>query len=1005
MNSSYIPGECPPAASAVATPPVPTLPSSGNAHLAVGGLPVSDDNPVPVKVVEGGGSSSAVGAINDAAAPPNGSGDYTVLSALKRVLLNGAALLSRIPSALVNGRFPVQVSELESTFINGKILIGGARDKWRDQFRQKDPLKWDYSTYLDASDFADVSGDTQGADYVDLSIGNNAGAAKRSLIVGKTAQSNPIRWGFGLAATQRLYGDMLAISSAAVDEDTGAIILAAGENNSGLRPSVSISKIVIASNVAYIKFNADHGMKFDDYFVVSGSAETRLNALMRVTSVRNRHMITASFTFANGTYAVGNSCVANVIDPSFGAADCVGIMFTEATSSNAVYFHRSSGGPIMWSAQTSFGTSYSDPLIPVAQPYAKNAQPRFLTELVQQMDMVRWLTGSNDTTNAFGVSLKRTQSVPDVGQKYTIQIGAARLPNAPRYIPIQTASKAGSTTATVTLEEDIGYPNGTTIYVRSYGQFDQTNWANVTTDTVATVTGARTLTFVWGASVTATVSGGVLVIPNQSAAATAVFAERVIGASWYGGKLYVGTSAAPAVNVGDIIRLPGCYDSANAKRNDLDRRYRVIAVGANVNIQDDGIGAGSTTSGNAVIGLTNTAAVPVGAILAGTGVGAASRVQAVSPGVSVTGTVNSSATGSALYDIGIIGMVLEPVDGLPQADSQPANPITGGAIVRETTFRVHFARCLDYTRLPVEIVGAHGHDDQQMSLPAKVLNTVAANISQIGGAAIQAAISNGSTNRATGVTVSTAVVQTDVSAGAFNGAGRVNGTVIASAQGGGAVISAEISVSALTLGTASSVLAVLQESTGGTNFTDIWVSDPITATGVVRVPAIPVAGRRRWTFHSVGGTSTTVTATITTHEMPPGTYPLLRQFRDVYSAANPFATVINNAATAASNFVLISAGSRTSIFNVEGCKAMTAYMVLTGAPTVTTQPSVKVRGSMDGNNWVDIPGATMTAAGAGMYAASIANAAFKYMAMEVATAAVYSSGNYAISSIGINGVN
>ena len=48
MNSSYIPGECPPAASAVATPPIPTLPSSGNAHLAVGGLPVGEDSPVPV---------------------------------------------------------------------------------------------------------------------------------------------------------------------------------------------------------------------------------------------------------------------------------------------------------------------------------------------------------------------------------------------------------------------------------------------------------------------------------------------------------------------------------------------------------------------------------------------------------------------------------------------------------------------------------------------------------------------------------------------------------------------------------------------------------------------------------------------------------------------------------------------------------------------------------------------------------------------------------------------
>ena len=41
--------------------------------------------------------------------------------------------------------------------------------------------------------------------------------------------------------------------------------------------------------------------------------------------------------------------------------------------------------------------------------------------------------------------------------------------------------------------------------------------------------------------------------------------------------------------------------------------------------------------------------------------------------------------------------------------------------------------------------------------------------------------------------------------------------------------------------------------------------------------------------------------TVNTNELPTGTYPLVRSFRDAFAATNPFATVFNNAALAASN--------------------------------------------------------------------------------------------------------
>jgi hypothetical protein len=277
------------------------------------------------------------------------------------------------------------------------------------------------------------------------------------------------------------------------------------------------------------------------------------------------------------------------------------------------------------------------------------------------------------------------------------------------------------------------------------------------------------------------------------------------------------------------------------------------------------------------------------------------------------------------------------------------------------------------------------------------------NVASLGNIIISTGLANGSLRASLGAMQTTAVSQIDQNAAAFAGSGSVLGTLVASTSGGGAAISSEINVSALALGTATTVFAILQESTGGTNFTDIWVSDPITTTGIVRMPAIPISGRRRWRFHSAGGTSTTVTVTINTLELPSG-YVVNRQFRDYYAATNPLATVVNSGTQTASNFQLVTVNTSTTVFNVESCKAMTAFMTLSGSPTVTTQPVVTIQLSMDGTNWWATT-AIMTAAGNGTYSASLANSIAKYARLVVTTANVNSFGSYTIVNIGMNGVN
>jgi hypothetical protein len=275
------------------------------------------------------------------------------------------------------------------------------------------------------------------------------------------------------------------------------------------------------------------------------------------------------------------------------------------------------------------------------------------------------------------------------------------------------------------------------------------------------------------------------------------------------------------------------------------------------------------------------------------------------------------------------------------------------------------------------------------------------NISQIASNVPAYGIANGSTNKAAAITEATAVSQVDQNATAFAGAGSVLGTVVASAQGGGAVITAEVNVSALTLGTATAVFAILQESRGGTNFSDIWVSPPITATGIISTPPLVVAGRRRWRFFSIGGTSTTVTVTITSLELPAGGYPLVREGYDGFSATNPLATMFNNATTA-STLVSTTLSSTSNPIYIEGAKNLMASLTVTGG-VPTTNPVLTLQTSIDGTNWFNST-LTLTPTAAGTFGASLANIIGRFARFIVSTASAGGTA-YTFGKLGLLATN
>jgi hypothetical protein len=154
-------------------------------------------------------------------------------------------------------------------------------------------------------------------------------------------------------------------------------------------------------------------------------------------------------------------------------------------------------------------------------------------------------------------------------------------------------------------------------------------------------------------------------------------------------------------------------------------------------------------------------------------------------------------------------------------------------------------------------------------------------------------------------------------------------------------------------------------------------------------------------MHSIGGTSTTITTTIISQELP-GVNVLQRQFVDVYNAINPFSTVINGA-TYTSTLVSTVLSSTGSVAVVEGCKILTISGVFTGGiPSVA--PVYTLLLSQDATNWA-FTQTTLSPTGAGTFMSSTTNnICARYAKLYVSTA---SSGGtpYGVLYTAINGTN
>jgi hypothetical protein len=159
-----------------------------------------------------------------------------------------------------------------------------------------------------------------------------------------------------------------------------------------------------------------------------------------------------------------------------------------------------------------------------------------------------------------------------------------------------------------------------------------------------TVTGAPAVqasTYTWAANVvTVTFTAHGLYVGDQ------VFLDDTSGGLPDGLYTVAGITSANVYT----IALTGSGASGNANAYRLIRARYKINTGGGYNASWRNLycrkAGGSTTSGSAIINMTDTTGVAVGDYIYGIGVGVDAKVQSVDSGIQITATVNSVATGS-----------------------------------------------------------------------------------------------------------------------------------------------------------------------------------------------------------------------------------------------------------------------------------------------------------------------------------------------------------------------
>lgn len=478
---------------------------------------------------------------------------------------------------------------------NGALAVGNANRKFRDGFVTASPdlTIWDEAWTNRGDGIVNRGGDAAGSSYLRISM-DPTQVDSEYVLTTKDRFVLPSRFIFGLSQTHRFLGHEIEVGFVGVD-GSGNI-----EVNAAFADVAISGTITIASNVATINFSsALHGIKGGDRVLLVGNAENRLNVGPVVATIVTPTQITVPCTLANGTYTAGG--VVRWADPAKMARNACGLLFENATVTNATFYTRRNGssGRLLNSTTASTTGTQSN-----TSPYSDAFNSAAAHELIGSMQEFMFISKAADGIAAASGQGRWSQGVPDEEKEYKLRIRARALSNVTRPIAkIVSATKLTASTTT-NIVTDVAHNLIVGSWVAISGVRDIVNFPNTAAAAVLSIVSPTEFTIAMAGTTAIASAGGAVILVQGSVVLSGLTGLAVQSIARAGNILTVtvnttATSALP----GEYWHLYGCDATSLGL---YDGPYKVLRMtGSAYELESVGADFGSINCGGALFRRTD----------------------------------------------------------------------------------------------------------------------------------------------------------------------------------------------------------------------------------------------------------------------------------------------------------------------------------------------------------------------------------------------------------------
>jgi len=449
------------------------------------------------------------------------------------------------------------------------VITQNISNKFRETFEAWPSAEWDETKA--AGDIVVVDGNALGASYLVLSM-DPLTAGTDTYVDTVQSFKMPTEMAVGLHASQAMWGHDLSVEF--IDRDFITPVPA----------DLAIASISQATTTLTVDTVLPHNLAVGKRIGIRDCSDARLNfPSVVIASVLSPTSFTVtggpngaitSLTISNPAGAKGFvhsrpalSNSRNGTSLHFESATAtLGFSYARASAGDVLPFSSGSGNALTGRQATSFGTTASVAL--AAAPYTYSFAPSNEYRLTLMADRLQWSDISVDSLAGSSNRVLRSQVVPNPAKDYFLRIRARTEPSTT--IPvgqIVSVSKAGSTTATVTMAGNHGLVTGDLVV--GYGVRDIATgfYPALTTAAAVTVTGATTFTVVWGTSATNTSFGGYISKVNAGCpqpGALSMSIQSAVKTTLADGQhqvVLVGSATWAGAVIGDYVNVVGCRDA------------------------------------------------------------------------------------------------------------------------------------------------------------------------------------------------------------------------------------------------------------------------------------------------------------------------------------------------------------------------------------------------------------------------------------------------------------